>query len=113
MLHSFAYRSTSDFKSEYLPYGIGVKPACPVPKPFRFPQDIRTMMDEQRATEASGPQARRVCIGGEIYIYHLSRDGCHIYTLDRFENYNSDEIAIYENLAKPGKPGLRPGAPVV
>jgi len=39
----------------------------------------------------------RVYIGGEIQIYHLTTSGFSVYTIDRFNNYDSDEQAIYAN----------------
>jgi len=54
-------------------------------------------MDDQRAIQASQPKEKRVYVGGEILVHHLSKDSCVVYTLDRFEDYESDETAIYEN----------------
>jgi hypothetical protein len=99
LIHSFAYRSTNNFQSESIGYGIGVKPKCKVPDNCRFPQDLKTMMDEQRTIQRSLPEDERVYIGGEIQIHHLSKDGFRIYTLDRFEDYDQDNTAIYENCA--------------
>jgi hypothetical protein len=98
LIHSFAYRSTNDFNSERLePYGLRVKPECPVPDNYRLPDDIRTMMEAQRTVQASLPTEKRVYIGGEITIHHLSNNGFHAYTLDRFEDYGSDKNIIYDN----------------
>lgn len=99
LIHSYAYRSTSDFQSDPIAYGTYMKPACSVPDPFQFPRDIKTMMDEQRAIQSSQPKEQKLYIGGEIHIHHLQREGCAVYTLDRFDDYESDEKAIYENFA--------------
>lgn len=101
LIQSFAYRSISDFHSERIPWGIGVKPECPVPENWAFPSDIRKMMDAQRAIQSAKPKEQRVYIGGEIEIHHLLKNGSQIcfqaYTLDRFEDYSHDEAAIYDN----------------
>jgi hypothetical protein len=98
LIHSYAYRSTNNFRSEpFLQYGLGVKPECQVPERYELPKDIRKMMDEQRAIQSSRPVQERVYIGGEIQIYHLTTSGFSVYTIDRFNDYNSDEQAIYEN----------------
>ncbi len=98
LIHSFAYRSANDFRSEqHSGYCLGVKPECSVPNNISLPQDIRKMMDEQRSIQAALPENQRVHIGGEIEIFHLTKDGFAIYTLDRFEDYARDEKAIYEN----------------
>ena len=98
LIHSFAYRSTNDFRSERLElYGLRVKPECQIPDNYCLPQDFRTMMDQQRAIQASKPKDERVYIGGEIQVHHLSIDGFRVYTSDRFEDYANDERAIYDN----------------
>jgi hypothetical protein len=100
-IHSYAYRSTANFQPEPRPYGIGVKPECSVPSDCKFPTDIKMLMNEQRHIQAGLPRERRIYIGGEITIHHLSKEGCFVYTLDRFEDYAQDERAMYENFARP------------
>jgi hypothetical protein len=97
LIRSFAYRSTNDFRSEPIVYGLGRKPECPVPDDYQLPRDVRKMMDDQRIIQASQPKEERLYIGGEIMIHHLYRDGFSVYPLHRFEDYASDETAIYEN----------------
>jgi hypothetical protein len=98
LIHSFAYRSTNNFQSEPIEqYGLRVKPECTVLDNCCLPQDIRKMMDDQRAIQASLPKDQRVYIGGEIQIHHLSKDGFQVYTLHRFEDYDRDEKAIYDS----------------
>jgi hypothetical protein len=97
MIHSFAYRSTNNFRSERIPYGIGAKPECAFRENCAFPSDIRKLMDEQRTIQASQPKEKRIYIGGEIQIHHLMKDRFHVHTLDRFEDYARDEAAIYDN----------------
>lgn len=97
LVHSYVYRSANSFQSESLPYGIGVKPECQIPEPYNLPMDIKKMMDEQRSIQAKLPKNERVYIGGEIQIHHLTELGFNVYTLDKFEDYNSDEKAIHEN----------------
>jgi hypothetical protein len=97
VIHLFAYRSVHAFQSEALSYGVGTKPQSVVPEDANYPEVFRTIMDNQRAAENSKPKEQRVYIGGEIQIHHLSRVGCAIYTLDRFEDYDRDEKAMYEN----------------
>ncbi len=97
LIHSYAYRSIKDFKSESLEYGVGIKPECTLPEKYIFPTDIKRMMDEQRRIQASRPQHERVFIGGEIQVFHLTVSGINIYTLGRFEDYDADEQAIFSN----------------
>jgi hypothetical protein len=96
-VRSFVYRSTNDWRSEQLDYGLGLKPECTIPDNFRFPEDIRTMMDEQRAIQRSRPDSQRVYIGGQIQVHCLSQDGYAVWTLGRFDDYDADELGIYEN----------------
>jgi hypothetical protein len=86
LIHSYAYRSISDFTSERIePYGLRFKPECQVPANYSLPQDFITIMDEQRAVEASKPKEERLYIGGEIELHYLSKDGFRVYTLHRFD----------------------------
>ncbi|MGA9997388.1 MAG: hypothetical protein WBP93_18360 [Pyrinomonadaceae bacterium] len=97
LIHPYAYRSTNNFKSEALQYGIGVKPECQVPQSYCLPTDIKKIMDEQRVIEATKPKNEKIYIGGEILIHHLTKSGFNVYTLDRFDDYELDERAIYKN----------------
>jgi hypothetical protein len=100
-IHSFRYSSTNNFKSEPYPHARIVRPPCSMPDnqgPLKD-SEIRTMMDEQRAIERSKPpNEKRICIGGEIQIHQLSKDGFNVRTAGRFDDYDYDERAIYENL---------------
>ena len=94
-IHSYAYRSTNNFASESLPYGQGVKPECTFPKNGDFEKCIPMMMREQRTNQSIRPLKERVAIGGEIQMLVLDRYGYRITTIDRFEDYDSDEKIIY------------------
>jgi hypothetical protein len=104
LIHSYAYRSVNDFRSERLQgYGIRVKPECNVPPNYQLPTDIRKMMDEQRSIQSARPKDERVYVGGEIIVHHLTESGCAIYALGAFEDYGSDEEAIYRNFRECNK----------
>ena len=98
LIHSYVYRSESNFQSERLPQsGIAFKPECQVREGYTFPADIKMMMDEQRAIQASRPKDEKIFIGGKILVHHLSRSGFQAFVLDEFEDYESTQRAIYEN----------------
>jgi hypothetical protein len=101
VIHSYAYRSANNFNSEALQYGIGVKPECHISEGYQLPTDIKKMMDEQRAIQSSHPKDERVYIGGKIQIHHLTKLGFSVYILDQFEDYESNEQAIYEDYHSP------------
>ncbi len=94
-IHAYAYRSANNFRSERLGYGISAKPKCTVAEGYQLPNDIRKFMNEQIARQELLPKDQRVYIGGEIQIHHLTKTGCSIYTLDRFDTYSNDEILVY------------------
>jgi hypothetical protein len=96
-IHTYAYRSTGNFKSEPLAYGVGYKPECKISEGYGFPTDIKKIMDEQRSIQLSKPKDERVYIGGEIQIFHLTKDGINIYTLAKFDDYSDTEKEIYSN----------------
>lgn len=97
LIHSYAYRSKNDFKSEALEYGVGFRPECQVPKDSVFPIDIKKMMDDQRSIQVSLPKDQRLNIGGEILIHHLTKVGFSVYTLGQFEDFGTIERKIFEN----------------
>lgn len=97
LIHPYAYRSTNSFTSEPLRYGMGVKPECDVPENLQLPTDIPKMMRQQREIQAARPKEERVFIGGEIQIFHLTKDGFNVFTLERFDDFDSDDRAIYDN----------------
>jgi len=96
LIHSYAYRSENDFRSERLAYGVAVKPECKVPDFYNFPQDMRTMMEEQRQTQQARPKDKRVYIGGEILIHHLTSDGFNVYPLGCFDDFEADKSSIFK-----------------
>ena len=96
LIHSFAYRSTNNFRSEQIPYGLRYKPKCTIPE-NPSPEHITDMMESQRSIQASKPEKERLYIGGEIQIHHLTKDGSSVYTSHRFDDYERDEKAIYDN----------------
>jgi hypothetical protein len=97
LIHSYAYRSTNNFTSERLQYGLGVKPECQIPEHFQLPQGVKDLMVEQRTIQDARPKEERIYIGGKINILRLSQNGFQIYTLDQFDDYDVHERAIYEN----------------
>ena len=98
VINSYAYRSTNNFRSEPLQYGLAIKPECTVPDNYRLPHDLKSMMDEQRAIQRSRPAGDQLYIGGEIYVHHLMEGGSNVYRLDRFDDYEQDRETIYTNL---------------
>jgi hypothetical protein len=44
LIHSFAYRSTNNFRSEQIPYGLRYKPKCTIPE-NPSPEHITDMME--------------------------------------------------------------------
>ena len=91
---SFAYRSTNDFCSERLPYGVGVKPECNVPEGNLF-ELIPIMMKEQRDIQDGQPKNERLYIGGEIHALYLSEDGCNSLKLGEFPDFRDQEKEIF------------------
>jgi len=97
LIHSYAYRSKNNFKPEALQYCVAAKPECRMSEGYEFPADIKKMMDEQRAIQATRPKNERIYIGGKILIHHLTKLGYSVYTLDEFEDFEADQSAIYDN----------------
>ncbi|HMG87052.1 MAG TPA: hypothetical protein VK574_15070 [Terracidiphilus sp.] len=96
VIHAYAYRSENGFQSERLEYRTGVKPKCTVPENYRFPDDIKGMMEEQRTIQALLPKNEQVFIGGEIQIHHLNQHGFNVYKLAEFDDYKEQKQAVYK-----------------
>jgi len=82
-IHGFAYRSVSDFKSERLDYGLGVKPEL-IDKVGidldSFPACAPDIMRAQSRQEDE-KALNRVYIGGSVQVTHLAKHGFSIYSL--------------------------------
>lgn len=82
-IHGNAYRSGSNFRSEWLAYGIGVKPQL-VDKDGidwdSYPNCAVEIMRAQMLQE-SKKTVDRVYIGGSVQINHMTRKGYSIYSL--------------------------------
>ncbi len=96
---SFSYRSTSDFKSEQLQYGFGVKPECKVPE-GDFIEALSQMVAEQKRIQKALPKEERLYIGGEIQVLYLTADGCRSFKVGQFPDFEAHQRAIFENHEK-------------
>lgn len=86
-IHGFAYRSVSDFKSERLDYGLGVKPELMDKSGINwnsFPACAPDIMRAQSRQEDE-KSSDRVYIGGTTEVTHLTKDGFSIYSLGSFD----------------------------
>jgi len=84
---AFAYRSTNNFESEELTYGMRAKPECAFPEDgFSVIDAIPRMMRNQREIQDEGPKDERLYIGGEIQVLYLTRDGCKSFKLGEFDD---------------------------
>ena len=96
-IHSYEYHSGDGFTSNPLSHGVMFKPNCEIPGPYEFPGDIKAMMVDQRRIEQAS--TNRVYIGGEIIIHHLTKQGFNVYTLDRFDDFESTDKTIFASFA--------------
>jgi len=103
LIHSYAYRSASNFDSELLTYGMGIKPDCISFEGLESSRDIRKIMDEQRLLQQSRPQNERVYIGGEIQIHLLTKSGYCVYVLDQFEDFEAIQKAMFDGYHPQGR----------
>lgn len=103
-IHVMAYRSGNAFRSEQVPYGVGIRPPeCSIPEDISASSFVRylpQMMESQRAIQSSKAKEERVYIGGEIEVYQLCAKGFRVFTSHRFGDYARDETAIFDNFRK-------------
>jgi hypothetical protein len=92
----FAYRSTSEFRSERLPYALGLKPYVPVAPTdnIEFPGFLIGIILEQQRQDRLLPVDEQVGIGGEIEFAVLSGGVTRIETVHRFATYESERQHI-------------------
>ncbi|WP_435036848.1 hypothetical protein [Pseudomonas neuropathica] len=82
-IHGYGYRSGSNFKSEWLAYGLGMKPQLVDAAGIdlnSFPDCAVEIMRAQ-ALQESRKSANRVYIGGSVQVNHLTSSGYSIYAL--------------------------------
>lgn len=89
----YAYRSTTGFQSERLPYGcFGFKPEIKVelPEHIEFPSFLIDFVLKQQNQDQTLPIEQRVGIGGEIEFVVLANQDTQIETVHRFATYESE-----------------------
>lgn len=82
-IHGFVYRSGSNFASEWLAYGLGVKPSLADMTGIdlsSFPSCALEIMRAQALQEGQKSD-NRVYIGGSVQINHMTRKGHSLYSL--------------------------------
>jgi hypothetical protein len=98
---AYAYRSTNDFTSEKLSFGIGVKPACTVLEVDieRLLAQVEAMMNEQRRLQELESPHQRLHIGGEAHAIHLTETGCTFCCLFQFSDFKTQESQIFRRVS--------------
>lgn len=93
-VRAYAYRSTTQFESEPLAHGTRAKPGCTFPTEGHILHHLRPMMLEQRSLQEGSSPEKRLYIGGECVVMHLTKETCMTATLFRFDDYedNLEEI---------------------
>jgi len=83
VIHGFAYRSGSDFASEKLDYGLGIKPELLDITGINFGSfpDCAPEIMRRQILQEDMKTKDRVYIGGTVQINHLTRKGLSIYSL--------------------------------
>lgn len=98
---AFAYRSTNDFKSERLSYGLFTKPPVSDAEFAECIDDFIRGMTQQKQADDALPPSQRVHIGGEIQILRLQDQQMFIQTVHRFDDYDEHFERMCANLQSP------------
>jgi hypothetical protein len=96
LIRCFVYGSENGFKSEPVSEGDYVRPKCAISDGYQYPKDIRKMMEEQRAIQSRLPKGKRLHIGGEIQVHHLTKAGFSVETLDQFDDYERHKNEMHQ-----------------
>jgi hypothetical protein len=105
-LRGFAYRGTSDFASEELQAGYGIKP--PTDQLVQlFPRAVAErglvpafveVITQQKIDDEAKPPLERVGIGGEVHVLTLIPDEQFVWNCHRFDDYASSYQRMLERL---------------
>lgn len=92
----YAYRSTSDFKSDRLQYALGFKPQVQIHpcEKIQFPDFLIEIVLEQHRQDRLMPIEQQVGIGGDIEFAELKNLKMRIETVYRFKTYDSERQYI-------------------
>lgn len=93
---AFAYRSTNNFRSEMLEYGLATKPGVECGPITKYPGDFIAIMKTQKEEDEKNPLEKRVHIGGEIKTAILQDKKIIIETVYRFDDYEE----MYQEMCK-------------
>jgi hypothetical protein len=90
-MSGFAHRSTSDFRTEELQHGLGIKPLVSVDAQSisDFESFFLNLIIRQRSHEDAklSSEVGKVDIGGEIILTHLTQEHCCFRKIYRFADY--------------------------
>lgn len=88
----YAYRSTRNWISEEIQYGIGMKPVVPFEfeNSLNLPKTFIELMELQREEDLKLPKSERIGIGGEIHFIIMNRNGINVQRCHRFSSYDED-----------------------
>lgn len=95
---AFAYRSTNDFQSESLSYGLKFKPESSYEMGDDLPGGLIEMMRSQRQLQSAKPRDERVYIGGDVQLLHLDAHGITCRRIHRFDDFLEQEDQMYGGL---------------
>jgi hypothetical protein len=94
---SYAYRSTENFDTELIPYGVGVKPALQSVqlKPIEEFEGFIELARQQQEVDRMLPRVERVGIGGDLWYYFMSKGERGAVRIEcqrllRLEHYDQD-----------------------
>jgi hypothetical protein len=96
----YAYRSESDFGSEQLGYGFGMKPppdTIPTDTPATI-EEIVELADQIRDEQNALPPSERLWIGGELVFTVLAQGYISVNTMHRFADFDAQWLAMNRHL---------------
>jgi len=88
----YAYRSERQFRSDRLPYGLGVKPVIPIASTddIQFPESFIRIIEAQQRQDNHLQLCERVGIGGEIEAVVMALGSIRLSTVHRFSSYEAE-----------------------
>ena len=101
----FAYRSTSNFEAEEIQHGTAAKPAPEIAKlgAIYSLQDFVALAREQQADDRALPRLDRVGIGGDLWMYRMTKSESGMFSLkvehlEQLAHYDDDHSVMLARL---------------
>lgn len=94
------YRSTNNFVSEFMHYGLGIKPRINIDSFNELPEDFVKIIKIQKMQDEALQIEDRLGIGGDIHFLVMTEGGFTLSKCHRFDDYEKIYNQMLDNLSE-------------